>query len=130
MILTLWLPVHDGSGGQHPLDGNAPHPQLWRTTRRTGCVPDRSDKVILWPCEEENDPLDGPSWTVRDRYMDAAGGWHIDLTRAVLDPEPSMWQRAVAEMGSRNCWNELHLWETSVDGDLREKLREAGWVKQ
>jgi hypothetical protein len=125
--LRLWLPVYDGSTGIHPLDGNARMHSLWWTNRETGALPTQGDKIVLW-ADPDDGPQHGPGWTHRTRLMDADGVWHVELTRAVLNPTRAMWDRALTEMTAHGTYNELHPWYTS-DGNLLIALQASGWMR-
>jgi hypothetical protein len=117
MILTLWLSLLDRPTGAMPGGPDA----VWTKQVETGAVPTVHDYVYLWAD-------DGPNWQVRRRYMDAAGGWHVELSRMAVDPSETardyIMRTHTSSMTSGPSWS---IWWTERDGDPVPHLREGGW---
>ncbi len=124
MKLTMYISLADGSR----LSWEAVNGELWERVVDTDHAPTPGvDRVILWPAEDPDDgPLGGPMWDAYERYMDAVGGWHLELARMVIDPsekaQDSMMRAAAGGPPYRD-----RSWWTRNDGDPRGALRRGGW---
>jgi hypothetical protein len=122
MILTMWLSLLDKPTGAFIGGPDA----LWVRQVETGALPDLTDRVVLWPATDDDDPAGGPMWDVYRRYMGSDGGWHVELARMAVDPAEDardyIARTRLSETSSR--WG---IWRTSSDGDPTGKLRTGGW---
>jgi hypothetical protein len=117
MKITLWLPVYETASEMSNAD------ELWHVQRTTGALPDGRDGVVLFP--HEDDPGDGPMVEVRRRYMDADGGWQVELSRMVLDRQGPIPTQTSAYTNGQ-VWMRWH----QPAEQLFEGLRQAGWVRR
>lgn len=124
MILTLWLSLLDKPTGA--LVGGPD--SLWVKQVETGALPTTYDQVVLWPDRDDGGAIGGPMWAVRRRYMDADGGWHVELTRMAVDPQESardyIMRNRATSLSVGPSWS---VWWTERDGDPVPHLRLGGW---
>lgn len=113
MIITMWLQVRAGDLPAGVIG------DLWYKKVKTGCVPVPGvDQVTLWAYEE--DPSDGPQWSIQQRSMDSEGNWIIQLGNMDVDPSGV----SILAANDRSM-----PWQTISDGDPEEGLRKGGWRK-
>lgn len=126
MIITLWLSLCDGTKSTGFLWSGD---ELWTRTVESGAVPlvgpGDDDGIVLWSSDEG--PGGGPMWSARRRYMDVAGGWHVELSRMVLDPTDKVREAAMRYRPGEPV--AYRAWETAVDGDPRDGLVRGGWKR-
>lgn len=126
MLVTFWLSIVESEtwDAWEGLSG-----ELWVRRIRTGFLPTvGKDQVVLWGTEEEG-AQGGPLWDVKRRFMDAEGGWHVELTRIVVDPPARVSDaimRRVAQPGHPRIY-EHRCWWAKVSGHPAGPLRAAGW---
>lgn len=127
MKLTQWLVIVDGTKADFGSNG-----KLYYREIETGFIPEPGvDDIVLWNSIDDDDgsEWDGPMWHIKRRYMDNNGGWHIELTKMVIDPDDYWMNR----MKNRTAISPI-IYETSwwanIDGDPIPNLERAGWRKR
>lgn len=112
--VVQWLSVYRST---RPSDG--PDSIWWRPVAM-GFWPNPDDKIMLWMDERQEPgparPLtEGPLWTIKNGWFDAAGGGHLTLTAMQVNPgEPGV---PYGRMG----------WHTEQAGEPEARLEAAGW---
>lgn len=115
-MIRLWLSVYEHAAPVGPSE-------LWVKDLATDFAPAVGDELHLWPDEEDGD-LGGPAWTVRNRYWDASGLLHLELTYLVKDPTEDM-QRVIKNSSERGYASS---WWTDRDEQPEQSLRRGGWL--
>lgn len=122
MRILLWLTVVPAGASTH-LGGSG---DLFYRWMETGALPDHEeDMLTLYITDPDDDPDDGPNWSIHRRWLRFDGTWSIDLTKMVLDPNEQI-RRYLQTDRSRYY---ARPWWTDQSGDPRPRLLACGWRK-
>lgn len=119
MKVILWLTVQE----KKPFLSDS---KLWTKTIQTSQAPGPGEEVILWPDEEDNDPLQGPHWGVKSRYWDADGVVHCEMRSMVVDADDQTQQLIGQEIRTRR-WTFGTWYTDQEDGRPEPRLERGGW---
>lgn len=116
MKISLYLTVAEGRVWQ----GDT---ALWTKQIESGLALGPGERIVLW-AHDADDPLDGPTWSVKNRHWGADGSINCDLERMVIDPDEDE-QKEIMNLAGRHY--AMSWYTASEDGRPEERLRAAGW---
>lgn len=108
-VVHMWLSVYEK---RCPMGVDA----LWTRDLVTYFPPRDGDQIHLSVSEE--DDSDDVAWHIFKHYWSWDGGYHVELTKMVVDPEDTSWGSPFYAAS----------WWTSTEGGRPEPmLRRGGW---
>jgi len=104
--------------------------ELWVTERLIVQRIQPGDEMILWPDEEDYDPINGPLWPVKNVFWDSNGRMQVELALMILDPSEEVLTAYYAK--ARSGWSpdlliRQRIFQTEGGEPLAERMYRGGW---